>query len=117
MGKLNCWEFMSCGREPGGVNADELGICPASTYMPFHDIHGGTAAGRTCWAVAGTMCRGKVSGTFARKLRDCKKCRFYCHVIEQEGERILLTVDLLSLVDKRVSERPSGMLILPEDRA
>jgi len=29
--KKNCWEFMKCGREPGGVNAIELGVCRAAT--------------------------------------------------------------------------------------
>jgi hypothetical protein len=116
MDRPNCWEFMRCGREPGGANAEELGICPASTYMPFHEIHGGTAAGRACWAVAGTMCRGKVSGTFAKKLGDCRKCEFYCLVIEQEGESILLTVDLLCRVDERVSNLHSGSCYLPDGR-
>jgi len=27
MAKLNCWEFMKCGREVGGKNVKELGIC------------------------------------------------------------------------------------------
>ncbi len=28
---LNCWEFKGCGREEGGRNAHERGICPAYT--------------------------------------------------------------------------------------
>jgi hypothetical protein len=114
MDRPNCWEFMKCGREPGGVNAEELGVCPASTFVPFNDIHGGTAAGRACWAVAGTMCRGKVSGMYAKKLGDCGKCEFHSLVAEQEGDSMQLTLDILGLLDKRVSDRPSGRFPLPE---
>ncbi len=27
---LNCWEFKSCGRGPGGTAVDKLGPCPAA---------------------------------------------------------------------------------------
>jgi len=29
-GKLNCWEFKKCGRQPGGPKVAELGVCPAT---------------------------------------------------------------------------------------
>ena len=63
---MNCWEFKECGREAGGKNVDELGICPA---CPDHGTH--------CAHVAGTLCDGEVQGTFARKLGDCVMCDFY----------------------------------------
>lgn len=63
---MNCWEFMKCGREDGGKNALELGICPA---FP--------GDGKTCARVAGTFCGGKVQGTFALKLANCLKCNYY----------------------------------------
>jgi hypothetical protein len=28
--KQNCWEYMKCGREPGGEKVAELGICRAA---------------------------------------------------------------------------------------
>jgi hypothetical protein len=59
--KINCWEFMQCGRDK-----DATIKCPA--YPHF---------GRICWAVAGTFCEGKVQGTFAQKCEDCKKCAFF----------------------------------------
>ena len=59
--KINCWEYMQCGRD---VN-DEI-KCPA--YPHF---------GQVCWAVAGTLCSGKIQGTFAQKTDDCRKCKFY----------------------------------------
>ena len=66
--RKNCWEFMQCGREPGGENASESGICPVALPETFD--------GRPCWLVAGTFCRGEVQGTFARKLVNCMDCDF-----------------------------------------
>ena len=63
---MNCWEFMRCGREAGGKNVDELGVCPA---YPDH--------GHSCARVAGTICGGVVQGSYAFKLLDCLKCPFY----------------------------------------
>jgi len=108
MNKKNCWEIKGCGREPGGEREKDLGVCPAATFMPFNNIHGGKAAGRACWVVAGTMCRDKVSGTYAKKLGDCGNCGFYALVKEDEGDRLVLDLDLLSLIDRRALERPYG---------
>jgi len=93
--KINCWEFMNCGREVGGVNTKEFGVCPATTYTKLDSAHGGKNAGRVCWIVAGTMCGGEVQGSFARKYKDCRKCEFYQRVKEDEGQNFLLTVDLI----------------------
>jgi diguanylate cyclase (GGDEF)-like protein len=30
-----------------------------------------------CWLIAGTFCRGKVQGQFAKKLKDCRLCEVY----------------------------------------
>ena len=56
---MNCWEFKNCGR-------DKTGECPAYP-----------SSGMECWRVAGTMCGGKVQGTFAQKLANCMECDFY----------------------------------------
>ncbi|MDP2167081.1 MAG: hypothetical protein Q8J64_01980 [Thermodesulfovibrionales bacterium] len=82
--KKNCWEVMGCGREPGGKNADKLGVCPAATETRLDGVHGGKNAGRACWVVAGTMCEGAVQGTFAKKFGDCLKCKFLQMVIKEE---------------------------------
>lgn len=82
--KLNCWEFKRCGRQPGGRKADELGVCPATTDEKLDGLHGGRHAGRACWLVAGTMCNGKVQGTFAQKYGNCEKCDFFRAVKEKE---------------------------------
>ncbi len=56
---MNCWEFKHCGK-------DKTGDCPA---YPKN--------GTDCWRVAGTMCGGKVQGSFAQKLANCMECDYY----------------------------------------
>lgn len=63
---MNCWEFKKCGREAKGLKAKELGVCPA---YPDH--------GAQCARIAGTLCGGKVQGSFAMKLANCMQCDFY----------------------------------------
>ncbi len=63
---MNCWEFKKCGREKGGANVAELGVCPA-----YPDN------GKCCARVAGTFCGGKIQGSFAIKLGNCLDCDFY----------------------------------------
>ena len=84
---LNCWEFKKCGRQAGGANAAKLGVCPA---YPNH--------GRQCAEIAGTLCGGKVQGSFASKAANCMKCDFfqsghYCgsqaKTVEESKTRIL----------------------------
>jgi len=74
--KLNCWEHKKCGRQPGGPKAQELGICPVTTHQPLDRAHEGKNAGRACWAIAGSLCGGKVQGSYAQKLHNCWKCDF-----------------------------------------
>jgi len=85
MPKLNCWEFHACGRVPGGDNVDEFGICPAALETSIDGINQGNKGGRTCWAISGTFCEGKIQGTFAAKLSDCKQCSFFKLVQLQQG--------------------------------
>lgn len=82
--KSNCWEYKKCGREPGGKNASELGVCPASSEGRVNGVHGGTNGGRCCWAVSGTLCGGMVQGTFSKKLVTCMSCEFYKDVFRDE---------------------------------
>jgi hypothetical protein len=95
-GKKNCWEFKNCGREPGGSHIKEFGVCPVATEAKLHGAHGGTNAGRACWVVAGTLCRGQVQGTFAKKFESCEKCDFYVAVREEEFPHFVFSSVLLS---------------------
>jgi len=83
--KLNCWEFKKCGRQPGGHNAAELGICPAATLRELDGAHEGKNAGRSCWVVVGSLCGGKVQGTYAQKLNNCWRCEFM-NIVKLEEE-------------------------------
>lgn len=84
--KKNCWEFKKCGREPGGINADKLGVCKASTCAKLNKSNSGVNGGRSCCVIAGTFCGGKPQGSFAQKLIDCMKCDFYKSVYLEEKE-------------------------------
>jgi hypothetical protein len=67
--RAKCWEYQKCGREEGGINAAQLGICPA-----YPDD------GRSCWRVAGTMCEGEVQGTVAQKRDNCESCNWFKNI-------------------------------------
>lgn len=85
MAKLNCWEFKKCGREEGGAKAGELGVCPAASLTCIDGTNRGKNGGRACWAIAGTLCGGKVQGTFADKHMNCMECDFFEIVALDEG--------------------------------
>ncbi len=54
---LRCWEVNDCSNPE----------CP---------VYGRESQLR-CWETAGTLCKGKVQGTFAQKLGDCRECEVY----------------------------------------
>ncbi|MFA4861269.1 sensor histidine kinase [Methanoregula sp.] len=106
----NCWEFRKCGREPGGASAHELGPCPAATETRADRVNGGKNAGRTCWAIAGTMCGGKVTGTYASKTADCHTCEFYQRVHhdlkDADPSRILdIVLERTSALEHEIEQR------------
>ena len=82
MERLNCWEYMDCGREPGGKRVSLLGVCPAAVNIESHGINHGQAAGRFCWPVEETLC----PGTGQDKVKRCYDCPFFKEVAEQEGD-------------------------------
>ncbi|WP_372751124.1 two-CW domain-containing protein [Labilibaculum sp.] len=90
MGKMNCWEYYSCGREAGGINTKELGVCPASTKQLTSGINGGTNSGRYCWTVSNTLCNDKVQGDIEDKLLNCINCSFFKSVNYDEGREFQL---------------------------
>ena len=96
MATQNCWEYKKCGREPNGAKADTLGVCPASTEFRVDGMNEGAKGGRVCWAVTGTLCGGKVQGTFAMKLANCMECEFYKLVAEEEKANYSKARDILA---------------------
>lgn len=87
--RTNCWAFKKCGRQPGGDKVEELGVCPTAVDISCNGINHGKNAGRYCWMIAGTLCEGKVQGTFAQKLQSCLACDFYKKVEQEEGTKML----------------------------
>jgi hypothetical protein len=96
MAVINCWEFKKCGRNPGGTKVVELGVCPASIETRTDNINRGKNGGRACWAISGTLCGGKVQGTFATKLTNCMQCEFYQQVGSEEGPNHESARDILA---------------------
>jgi len=95
--KKNCWEHMNCGREQDGKNAAATGVCPAATDMRLNGIHAGRNAGRTCWMIAGTLCGGKIQGTFGMKYKNLRNSAiFYQNTSTEEGSDYKLSVFLLN---------------------
>ena len=85
MAKLNCWEFMKCGRQPGGEKVDELGVCRAAVESRTDGMNSGKMGGRACWAISGTFCDGEIQGEFTSKMYKCADCKFYRIVVYEEG--------------------------------
>jgi hypothetical protein len=98
MGKMNCWEFSRCGREPGGAGVSEHGVCPATIARRLNGVHGGTNAGRACWVVGGTLCNGSVQETFAKKYDSCLECDFYKKVKTEEALDFQLSAGLFMML-------------------
>lgn len=98
--KQNCWEFKKCGREKGGAKAAELGVCSASTEIRVNGVNGGRNGGRACWGVTGTLCGGKVQGTFATKLANCNSCDFFKLVHHEEGASVISNREILAKITK-----------------
>lgn len=96
--KKNCWEVMKCGREPGGNNAEKLGVCPAAIEARADGIHSGHNGGRCCWVIAGTSCQGQ-QGTFAQRFRACSECPFYKKVTMEEN-RYLTFYEINEIINK-----------------
>ena len=82
--KTNCWEFKKCGREPGGSRINEFGVCLAAFEQSVSGVNNGKNGGRCCWAIAGTICGGKLQGVFAEEVINCAVCDFFKIVIKEE---------------------------------
>ena len=87
--KLNCWEIVACGYEPGGKKAIDSGtVCPAALCVDANGTNDGTNAGRCCWRILGTLC---CSGTqqnrdnIVAKITYCVSCPVYLGIRLEEG--------------------------------
>lgn len=87
--KINCWEYVGCGREFGGENIFEQGVCRTSIDISADGINGGKNGGRICWSVSGTFCEERMNGSYAKKILSCRSCDFFRTVREEEGSEFI----------------------------
>jgi hypothetical protein len=83
--RINCWDVLQCGREPGGDKVHLNGPCPAAVDRSVDGTNGGTNGGRLCWAISGTFCGAEVQGDEASKFISCFSCPFFGRVLQEEG--------------------------------
>lgn len=99
MGKINCWEFNKCGREPGGSNAAEFGVCPVTTCQIADDFCGGINGGRSCSFLSKLLfldCNeakrlSEKDILIDKKAGWCEGCRFYEILKDECGEEFSLS--------------------------
>ena len=103
--KMNCWEYMGCGLEPGGGKVSKEGACPAAADSSYSGINSGKNAGRFCWAVTGTLCDNKCQNNYVEKRALCQECDFFNMVVAEEGTLNLRT-KFLKFVPGSASARP-----------
>ena len=105
MEKLNCWEVLKCGLQPGTAKAKKYGACIAATEEALNGINSGKNGGRACWALLGTLCyEGSVpkkQKTYSQKLSRCLKCRFFELVAIEEGADFKNTQTIISILKRK----------------
>jgi rubrerythrin len=98
--KLNCWEVHLCGRQLDNGHGHGDLTCPAAADKRLNGMHGGLNAGRACWVVAGTSCKGEARGAYFHKFKSCRACDFYLRVREEEGSLFQSSAELLSRLEE-----------------
>ncbi len=83
MQKKNCWEYMKCGRCPGGHAVSGAGVCPACVRDELNGIHDGINAGRACWVIDDSLCPDALKTLSSEKFSGCWKCSFF-HLVRHE---------------------------------
>ncbi len=93
--KKNCWEVKGCGQKRGGNGKNTL-KCPVPDMATSDGINGGQNAGRICWLIANTMCKGNAEeATFEEMFNTCVECDFYRLVREEEGKSMMFSIEML----------------------
>lgn len=89
MRRRNCWEIKRCGREPEGINANKLGVCPAALPNRYDGINQGKYGGRLCWAVTGTFNKD-IQERGDKRLETCIDCDALREIRNEEGRGFTL---------------------------
>ena len=91
--KLNCWEFVNCGREKNGLMVPIMGECKVVSDMKYDGLNKGLGAGRACWMTYKNDCVMKKS----QKLSSCYDCPFYKRVAFEEEEEIVYEIEPIAV--------------------
>lgn len=83
--KLNCWEFMKCGKEKGGLRSQGNSACPVAADAAAAGLNDGSNGGRLCWVVADACCRQSVQCSTSHHESSCYSCPFRSRVLHEEG--------------------------------
>jgi hypothetical protein len=85
MNKLNCWEYMKCGKGPGGDKVEKSGICPIATEVLANGLNNGLNGGRLCWIIAENYCMEEIKCSSLHRKSSCYSCEFRYKVTIEEG--------------------------------
>lgn len=85
MNKHNCWDFMKCGRGPGGDKVSKEAICPVAAEAAAHTLNGGINGGRLCWIIAESNGGENIRCSVNHNKNSCFSCQFRFKVNSEEG--------------------------------
>ncbi len=83
--KLNCWEFMKCGKGPSVNGNGKPCRCPVASEMSADSLNEGINGGRICWIIAETCGNGEVKCSNMHRKSSCFSCEFRYKVSAEEG--------------------------------
>lgn len=85
MDKMNCWEYMKCGREAGGKNSSESGVCPVAEDVSANSLNMGLNGGRICWVIVDDLSEKNIKCSGTHDKDSCLFCEFRFKVMQEEG--------------------------------
>ena len=85
MNKINCWDYMKCGKGPGGEKTDKCATCPVASETLANGLNGGLNGGRICWIIAENNCIEDLKCSNLHHKSSCYSCEFRYKVTMEEG--------------------------------
>jgi len=83
--RLNCWEFMKCGKGPEGNGKSESAPCPVASNSEASGFNNGVNGGRICWLIADRQCNETLVCSPEQDSLSCDSCDFHALVKSEEG--------------------------------
>ncbi len=106
--KLNCWEFMKCGKGASGNGNGKHRSCPIAADTSANTLNGGVNGGRICWIIAETCCNGEVQCSNLHRKSSCFSCEFRYKVSAEEGLLNVCKATGLFLQNSGVYQKPEA---------